>query len=71
MIISLKHHTDFSILKLLDKNKNQIGSIVYSRHIHRFESLNDYQILVTENNTYNDDKVKELFDYYKTKEGQR
>jgi hypothetical protein len=65
MITKLEQAKSYSVVTLFDDDHKHIGSITYQRKIHKFESENDYKMLVTEDKTYGDKAIIELFNYLK------
>jgi hypothetical protein len=64
MTVKLLHYDNQSAISLFDKD-NHYGWIFYENRAHKPFSEIDYKTLVTENNTYSDNAVIELFEYLK------
>lgn len=62
MTIKLLHFTNASAISAFDKD-NHYGWIIYDQKTHKYRAEGDYKTLVTENNTYSDKAVLELFNY--------
>ena len=60
MRITLNHYKTGSTITLFDDNKH-MGSIVYTRKIHEYESESDYDRIVTEMYTYGDSAAMEEY----------
>lgn len=64
MIVRLTQYKDHSVITLFSNKDEHLGSIVYKRSIHEYESGADYKTLSTEHDTYGDDALVELFNYF-------
>lgn len=59
----LEHYGTGSVITLLD-DLQHLGSITYTRKIHRYESDADYKTIITELQTYGDKEAEEIFRYF-------
>lgn len=59
----LAHYGTGSTITMLD-DLQHIGSIIYTRKIHRYESDADFQTIVTENRTHGETATVEIFKYF-------
>lgn len=66
----LAHYGTGSVITCLEGLRH-IGSIVYTRKIHRYESEADFSTIVTEANTYGKQAAWEIFAYFQASRGNK